>query len=52
MEQVYVKTLPVPAGSRKLSAISLHGGVVKRGRAVWARELRYLDAHVNSSAVS
>jgi len=46
-----VKTLPVPAGSRKLSAFSLHGGVVKGGRAVWARELRYRDAHVNSSAV-
>jgi len=47
-----VKTLPVPAGSRKLSAFSLHGGDVKGGRAVWARELRYLDAHVNSSAGS
>ena len=47
-----MKTLPVPAGSRKLSAFSLHGGVVQGGRAIWARELRYLDAHVNSSAGS
>ena len=48
LEQVCVKDLP-PVGSKKPSASSLHGGVVKMGRVVWAKELKYLHAHVDTS---
>jgi len=33
----------------KPSASGLHGGVVKMGRVVWAQELKYLHAHVDSN---
>jgi len=52
LEQVYLKGVPVAAGSRTPNAFGLHGGVVKTGRPVWARELRYLDAHIGASAGS
>ena len=48
LEQICVKDL-LPAGSKKPSASGLHGGVVKMGRVVWAKELKYLHAHVDSS---
>jgi len=36
-------------GRKKPSASSLHGGVVKTGRVVWAKELKYFHAHVDTS---
>jgi len=46
LEQVRVKDLS-PFGSKKPSASGLHGGVVNMGMMVWARELKYLHAHVD-----
>ena len=48
LEQICVKDL-LPVGSKKPSASGLHGGVVKMGRVVWAKELKYLHAHVDNS---
>jgi len=48
LEQVCVKDL-LPIGSKKPSASGLHGGVVKMGRVVWAKELKYLHSHVDSN---
>ena len=48
LEQVCVKDL-LPVGSKKSSASGLHGGAVKMGRVVWAKELKYLHAHVDNS---
>jgi len=39
----------LPVGSKKPSALGLQGGVVKMGRVVWAKELKYLHAHVDNS---
>jgi len=47
-EQVCVKDL-LPVESKKPSASGLHGGVVKLGRVVWDKELKYLHAHVDSN---
>eukprot|EP00168_Porphyra_purpurea_P000089 TRINITY_DN1010_c0_g1_i4.p1 TRINITY_DN1010_c0_g1~~TRINITY_DN1010_c0_g1_i4.p1 ORF type:complete len:643 (+),score=94.84 TRINITY_DN1010_c0_g1_i4:2155-4083(+) len=48
LEQVCVKDL-LPVGNKKPSASGLHGGVVKMGRVVWTKELKYLHAHVDSN---
>ena len=48
LEQICVKDL-LPVGSKKPSASGQHGGVVKMGRVFWAKELKYLHAHVDSS---
>ena len=36
-------------GSKKPRASSLHGVVVKMGRVVWAKELKYLHPHLDTS---
>jgi len=48
LEQICVKDL-LPVGSKKPSALGLQGGVVKMGSVVWAKELKYLHAHVDNS---
>ena len=48
LEQVCVKDL-LPIGSKKPRTSGLHGGVVKMGRVVWGKELKYLHSHVDSN---
>jgi len=48
LEQVCVKDL-LTVGSKKPSASSLHGGVLKLGRVVRAKELKFFHAHVDTS---